>query len=336
MIPRPPAAPRIDRTRRPVLRGASSAVDVSVVVVSWNTRAHLRACLASVFRETRDVSFEVVVVDNASADGSAAMVRAEFPSATLVANAENRGFAAANNQAFRLARGRYVLLLNPDVVVLDGAIGAAVRAADADRTIGALGCQVLARAGEVQQTCFRFPSAFGLFLLATGLHRILPKSWFGGGPQMRSFDRRSARDVDVVSGMFLLARREAVESVGPMDESYFVYAEEADWCFRMRRAGWRCKFTPAARVLHADGGGKSTAQADVQMHVQLQKSLLTFLRKNRGRASFFAAKAVLLAAASIRWCVWGPAAVAGGPARRKARRAAAALRFHLTGRMPVR
>jgi GT2 family glycosyltransferase len=335
-----PAAKDADAARAPAPAPAGTAapIDVSVIVVSWNTRDALRECLASVVRQTRGVAHELLVVDNASADGSAEMVRAEFPSVTLIANAENRGFAAANNQALRLARGRHVLLLNPDTVVVDDAISASVRLADADPTVGALGCQVLLREGEVQRTCFRFPSVAGLLRTWWGLEEVLPPAVFGGGPTMRDWDRRSARDVDVVSGMFLLVRREALDRVGPMDEGFFVYAEEADWCFRLRRAGWRCTFTPAARIVHRDGGGKSTAQVRVRMYVQLQKSILLFHRKHFGPLSWAAAKAVYVAAMAFRWAVWTPAAVTlrTDAARQRARCASAALRFHLLGVEPSR
>src|SRR5437667_5264269 len=158
----------------PAARGgpAPRTIDVSVVIVSWNTREDLRRCLASVERETRQAALEVFVVDNASADGSAAMVRAEFPRVTLIANPDNRGFAAANNQALCRARGRYLLLLNPDTVVLEGAIDKTVRLADRDPTVGVLGCQVLLDGDEVQRTCFRFPSALGQLLISTGLDRV--------------------------------------------------------------------------------------------------------------------------------------------------------------------
>jgi GT2 family glycosyltransferase len=321
--------------RRDVVSRASAAptaADVSVVVVNWNTRDELRRCLASVFGETKDVSFEVFVVDNASADGSAEMVRREFPQVELIANADNRGFAAANNQALLRARGRYCLLLNPDTRVLDGAIDRCVRLADETPDVGALGCQVLEGEGAVQRTCFRFPSVFDEILTRTGLARALP----GGGPTMKDWDRTTARDVDVVSGMFLLVRREAMDEVGLMDEAYFVYAEEADWCFRLRRAGWRNAFTPAARIVHEGGGGKSTAQVKVAMHVQLQKSMLVFHRKNRGLASYLALKAVYVATNAARAALFVPLAKlsASLEAADRARCATASLAYHVLGRAP--
>lgn len=318
--------------------GGAAAPDVSVVIVNWNTRDFLRDCLQSVHRETMDVTFEVFVVDNASRDGSAEMVRTEFPSVHLIANAENRGFAAANNQALRIARGRYALVLNPDTIVLENAIGKSVRIADGEPRVGVLGCQVLLRDDVVQMTCFQSPSATGLFLWLTKLERLIPKSWFGGGQSYRDWDRRSARDVDVVTGMYMLVRREAMEQTGLMDEDYFVYAEEADWCVRFGRAGWRCRFTPEARIIHRDGGGKATAQIPVPMYVMGQKTLLIFLRKNRGRLSWLAAKLVYVAAMTIRTVQWKLVALfsKSDRAAREAACYAAALRFHLTGAEPAR
>jgi GT2 family glycosyltransferase len=314
---------------------ASDTLDVSVVVVSWNTREDLRRCLASIERETPEARHEVFVVDNASADGSAAMVRAEFPRVRLLANDANRGFAAANNQAFALARGRYVLVLNPDTVVTDRAIERTIRLADADPTIGVLGCQVLLREGEVQRTCFRFPTVLDQLVVSTGLDRVLPPR-LADGPTMKRWDRRSARDVDVVSGMYMLVRKSALDEVGPMDEGYFVYAEEADLCFRLRNAGWRCVFTPLARIVHTDGGGRSTSQVRVRMHVQLQKSMLHFHRKNRGAASWLAVKSIYVATNALR-AVWFTtlSPVSGDRSRERARCARAALRYHLLGAEPA-
>ncbi len=313
-----------------------SVVDVSLVIVNWNTRDDLRTCLRSVFDETKDVSIEVFVVDNASADGSAQMVRSEFPAVTLVANDTNRGFAAANNQGLARAAGRYALLLNPDTSVVDGAIGRTVRIADADTGIGVLGCQVLLDEHEIQPTCFRFSSAFDEFLINTGLDRLVPASWFGGGPGMRTWDRRSARDVEVVSGMYMLVRREAMAEVGVMDDAYFVYAEEADWCFRFKKAGWRCAFTPEARIFHHDGGGKSTSQIRAKMYVQLQKSILIFHRKNLGWASFAAVKSVYVVTNAVRVALFGLESVFAAGARAKARCAWAALAYQLCGVEPAR
>jgi len=314
----------------------ASIVDVSIVIVSWNTRDILRDCLRSIFRETREVSFELFIVDNASRDGSAEMVQEEFPSVKLIVNSENRGFAAANNQAIRLASGRYVLLLNPDTIVLDAAICRCVRYADAHTDIGVVGCQVLEDGHRIQRTSFSFPGPWNLLLIQSGLSRSFPKSRLFGRPELGWWDRDTEQDVDVISGMFMLARREAIAQVGLLDEAFFVYGEETDWCYRFAQAGWRRVFTPCAKILHLDGGGKSTSQINVKMYVQLQKSLLIFVRKNLGYMAWLMAKVIFVISNSVRAVGWfGYSLLTGNVGvRRKSSAAIAALQFHLFGFQP--
>jgi len=307
---------------------------VSVIVVSYNTRELTLECLRSVYERTRDVTFEVFVVDNASADGSAEAIAAEFPQVHLIANHENRGFAAANNQALRLARGRYFLLLNPDTLVLDNAIGKMVAYMGAHPDVGCAGCQVLIDEHTVQQTCFRFPRVSYHLLRATGLPALFPHSALLNPDRYGGWHRDGERDVDVVSGMFLLVRREAVEQVGLMDEDYFVYAEEADWCFRFWKHGWRCRFTPSAQIIHRDGGSHSTKQISARMFVQQQKSLLIFHRKNRGWWSWAATKVLFMLSMLPRYVIFcaRSAVTRDSRAAQRARCARAALAFHLCGR----
>jgi GT2 family glycosyltransferase len=311
-------------------------MDVSIVIVNWNTRDLLRDCLVSIIRETRQVSYEIIVVDNASRDGSAGMCQQEFPQVTLIANDVNRGFAAANNLAMRVASGRYTLLLNPDTVVLDDAIGRCVAYADGRTDIGVLGCKVLERDGQLQRTGFSFPSPWTLFLTLSGLCHLFPRSPIFSKPQLGWWDRDSVEDLDVVSGMFMLVRREAIQQVGLMDESYFVYAEEADWCFRFAKAGWRRVFYPDAEIIHVDGGGKSTSQVNVRMLVQLQKSLMIYFRKNLGVGPWAVAKVLFLFSNAARYLGWiiSSSLTRSPTARSKADAATAALRFHLFGVNP--
>ena len=314
----------------------SSEIDVSVVVVSWNTRDILRGCLRSIFEQTREVSFEVFVVDNKSHDGSAEMVRAEFPTVKLIENAQNRGFAAGCNQGMREASGRYTLLLNPDTIVLDDAISRCVRYADLHADVGVVGCQVLEDETRIQRTGFSFPSPSNMFLGLSGLSRAFPRSRLFGRPQLSWWARDSEQDVDVVSGMFMLVRREAIAQIGLMDESYFVYAEEADWCYRFAQAGWRRVFTPCAQIIHLDGGDRSTSQVSIKMFVQLQKSLMIYHRKNLGLAAWLSAKAIYILSNSVRMVAWFVLSVANRDphTRRKSAAAKAALVYHLSGFEP--
>jgi GT2 family glycosyltransferase len=313
-----------------------NSIDVSIVIVNWNTREILQDCLRSVYEQTQEILFEVIVIDNASSDGSAEMVRQIFPTVTLIENTQNRGFAAANNQGIGISRGRYVLLLNSDTIVLDGAVQKSVRYADRHPDVGILGCQVWENETTLQRTCFRFPSVLNLLLHILGLDRLFPQSRFFGREKMAEWKRDTERDVDVVSGMFMLVRREAMDQIGGMDEDYFVYAEETDWCKRFWKAGWRCVFSPVARIIHRDGGSKSTEQVSVRMFVQQQKSLLIFHRKQCGWFAWIAARFLYILFMLIRYLVFGFLSWMK-PADRFAKRAAqsgAALRFHLLGIMP--
>jgi GT2 family glycosyltransferase len=310
--------------------------DVLIVIVNWNTREILRNCLRSVYEQTREINFKVVVVDNASSDGSAEMVKKEFSQANLISNSDNRGFAAANNQGMKVAQGRYILLLNPDTIVLDGAIQKSVAYADDHQDIGVLGCQVWLNDKEIQQTCFSFPSVYGLIAQEMGLRHLFPRAGVFGREKMVGWNRDTEREVDVVSGMFVLVRREAIEQVGLMDEAYFVYAEETDWCFRFKRAGWKCAFTPTARIIHLDGGSKSTDQISVRMFVQQQKSLLIFYKKQRGLLSWIVAKIVYIFSMLIRYAIFVILLLfqRDNKTLEKAAQSLAAAKFHLFGVEP--
>lgn len=310
---------------------------VSIVIVNWNTRDLLRGCLTSIQAQTA-VPHELIVVDNASVDGSASMVAAEFPGVRLIANPVNRGFAGANNQGLAIARGRHLLLLNPDTIILDHAIDRTLAWLANHPDVGCVGCQVLEGPEVIQQTCFADPSPLNLLVTEAGLMR-LAQFWPAlGGSWYLDWDRRTEREVDVVSGMFMLVPRAVLEQVGPLDEAFFVYAEEADWCRRIRKAGWRCVFAPVARIVHLDGGSKSTSQIKSKMHVQLQKSHLIYARKHHGRAGYLAGKAIFVASAALRWLVFGALGLVRSNEERRARvrLSSAALKYHLLGREPQR
>lgn len=254
-------------------------MDVSTVVVSWNTCEVLRNCLASLYANTRDIEFEVIVIDNASTDDSVAMVRSAFPQVTLVKNSENHGFAAANNQGIAMAQGRYVLLLNSDTIILNNAIKKTVDFANFHPKAGVVGCRVLNSDRSLQLTCFMFPSILNMLLSASYLYKLFPKSKFFGRERMTWWDRNDIREVDVVTGCFMLVRQEAIKQVGTMDEKFFMYGEETDWCYRFKRAGWKVMFAPAGKIIHY--GGASSRQKRSEMTLQLRESILLFMRKHK-------------------------------------------------------
>jgi N-acetylglucosaminyl-diphospho-decaprenol L-rhamnosyltransferase len=260
------------------------SVDLSIVIVNWNVCDLLRQCLNSVLgagcRELGAGCVEVIVVDNASADGSASMVRDEFPDVRLIANAENRGFPAGNNQGIAAARGRYVFLLNPDTEVEGGALAAMVSYADAHPDVGVVGPQLLNPDGSVQSSRRRFPTLLIALFEATWLEPYAPRRLL---ERYRMLDRPDGaiQDVDWVDGAALMARREAIERVGLMDEGFFMYSEELDWCRRFREAGWRVVYLPEARILHYRG--KSSEQVAAASHIHFQTSKVRYFRKYHGR-----------------------------------------------------
>jgi len=259
-------------------------VDVSIIIVAWNVRRLLYDCLKSVYDQTRDVDFEVIYVDNASEDGSVEVVRQEFPEVRIIENDENKGFIRANNQAIEIAEGRYVLLLNSDTVVLDNAIGKTVRFADRHPKAAVVGCKVLNPDRTLQRTCFMYPSILNMFLAATYLYKIFPQSRFFGRERMTWWDFDDVREVETICGCFSLVRKEAIEQVGLMNERYFVYGDDPDWCYRFKKNGWKILFTPKAEIIHY--GGQTTKQMMREFKLQLFGSKLIFVKLHRSKLEF--------------------------------------------------
>lgn len=274
---------------------ASPDLDVSVVIVSWNTRRLTTACLASLAAAAGSLAWDAWVVDNASTDGSPEAIRAGFPDVHLIANTVNLGFAAANNLAIRASTGRYVLLLNSDTVMAPGSLAALVRFADARPALGVAGPKLLNPDGSFQSGPIPFPSLWTEALSTTGLGRRLR---FAGYPSRGPAESGHAQRGDYVSGACMLARRRAVEEVGLLDEGYFMYSEEPDWCWRMRQRGWETWYVPDARVTHF--GGESTHQVRDAMYVALHRSKVRFFRRHRGTWRARCLVAMFIAASGAR------------------------------------
>jgi len=266
--------------------------DLSVIIVNWNVRDLLRRCLHSILANLPACQLEIIVVDNGSTDGSPEMVRTEFPQVHLMANPDNRGFTAANNQGLAVARGRYVLLLNPDTEVVGDALETLVAFADVHPDVGVVGPQLLNPDGTVQSSRRRFPTLATALLESTWLQPYAPRRLLA---RYYVLDRPDdeVQDVDWVTGAALMARREAVEQVGPLDEGFFMYSEELDWCRRFRAAGWRVVYLPTARVIHHEG--KSSEQVLPARHIHFQTSKIRYFRKYHGPA----------AAEALRWFLLG-------------------------------
>ncbi len=263
---------------------------VSIAIVSWNTRELLRDCLASIQAAEGEVRgrVETVVVDNLSSDGSAEMVAAEFPGVQLIANRENRGFAGGTNQAVEAAAGNHVLLLNPDTVVSKSALRVMIETLESDASIGAVGPRIFGGDGKLQASCFPLPT------LARELWRLLHLDRLAAYSQYRmdewSIEHR--REIESVEGSCILLRREALDQVGLLDESFFMYSEEIDLCRRISEADWKLIWEPRAEIVHY--GGASTRKVALEMFVQLYRAKTQYFRKHGGRWSARLYKAILL------------------------------------------
>ncbi len=273
-------------------------VDVSIIIVNWNTRELLAKCLRCVQDTVKKVSYDVYVVDNASSDGSPEMVRADFPAVKLIANTDNVGFARANNQAMKVCEGRYVLLLNSDAFVKADAIDYTVAFMDSHPDAGMVGCKLLYEDGRLQPSCARFPTLGSEVTIALGLDKLFPRSAFFGRYLMTDWDYGDTRPVEVIMGAYMLARSSVIQKVGMLDESFFMYSEEVDWCYRFQAAGWKVYFTPDVETVHLWGG--SSKAVKVETLIRLYKARVQFFRKHYGALTARLYKGVLVFNALLR------------------------------------
>jgi asparagine synthase (glutamine-hydrolysing) len=287
------------------------APELSVVIVNWNTRDILRDCLASVVRHLAGIPHEILVVDNASSDGSPAMVAREFPQVRLVCNAENVGFARANNQAMRAARGACFLLLNSDTRLDDDSVAGLVRTLQAQPDVGLAHCRLVFADGALQHTTYRFPG-IGLALLEDfGLYKLLPRRRRGEILLGGYWDQDQERDVDWVAGAFMLLPRAVFERTGGFSEAYFMYGEDMEWCWRIRDAGWRIRYYPQASLTHLDHSSAAIRWGDRRVAICLERQVDIFeLRHGRARGALF--RLVRTGGALFRAASFAARALAGG------------------------
>ncbi len=294
---------------------SSTSIDLSIIIVSWNVRELLRRCLQSIAAgmggppADSPRSYEVIVVDNASQDTSAEMVRMEFPWVRLVVNTENAGFTRANNQGLRLARGRYILLLNPDTEIVGDALPAMLTYMDAHPNVGGLGPQLRFPDGRPQSSRRRFPTYATAFIESTPLQRWFPRARLLQRYYMADVPDDQPHPVDWLVGACLLLRREAVESAGLLDERFFMYSEELDYAWRMRRAGWPLVYFPDAVVIHHEA--QSSGQIAAERLILFHTSKVEFFRKWFGRRRGELLRWFLLVCFAWEWCVEGLKALLG-------------------------
>ena len=241
-------------------------MDLSIIILNYNTCAHLRVCLQTLLAEHL-ADTELLVVDNASTDGSADMVATEFPDVRLIRSPRNGGFAYGNNQALRLARGETVLLLNPDTLMPRGGVQALVDVLRTHPEAGIIGPKLLRPDGSMHLACRRsFPTPRVAFYRISGLSRLLPKSARLGRYNLTFVDADQPIEVDSVCGACLLVRRAVIERIGLLDERFFMYGEDLDWCLRARQAGWTVRYEPSVVVQHQHGAASRARALRTNFH----------------------------------------------------------------------
>lgn len=270
-------------------------VTISVIIVNWNTCALLAECIAAVEREIASSPHDIWVVDNGSHDDSVAMLRRDFPQVNVIESQVNLGFARANNLAMQRSKGRYGLLLNTDALVQPGSIQALLQVAEAAPKAGIVGARLLNPDGTFQASHTRFPTLWQEFLILSTLGRRLLRPWYPShGPE----EEKGPQRVDYVEGACMLVRREALAEVGGLDEGYFMYAEEVDWCRRMRAAGWEVWYAPAAKVVHI--GGASSANRKTGREADLYRSRVRYFRIHHGNLQAELLKAMIVALTGMK------------------------------------
>jgi hypothetical protein len=275
--------------------------DISVVILSWNDREHLQECILSLRECANSRQIEILVVDNASTDGSAELVQTKFPEVKLLRNSENLGFAKANNLGIKASQGKYVCLLNSDIKVLKGCLDALADYLDRHRDIGIIGPKVLNGDRTHQSSCRRFPGLWNNFCSATGLAVAFRETKLLSGEHMFYFKGNRIQEVDVLVGCFWMTRRAAIAEFGLLDEDFFMYAEDVDWCRRCWEAGWRVVFFPAAQAIHYRGGS-SANQDPIWVAVTQQHSILRYWRKHHGLAGWLSIACLMFAHKMARLC----------------------------------
>lgn len=272
---------------------------LSVSIVTYNTREMTLRCLKALFADLGDICAEVLVVDNASTDGSAEAISAAYPEVRLIVNAENAGFGIANNDAIALARGKYILLLNTDAFVHPGCCGELIRFMESHPDAGAVGARLENADESLQVSCFPFPTPFRCWIENLWISKIFAKHEKLG--DYRAWAHDEVREVDWVVGACLMCRRDVVEDIGGFDPLFFMYSEETDLQQRMRRAGSRIYFTPCAAATHLGGASEMHKAATIGRFLA---SFDSYQLKNHRVAGFLLTRAAMVAGAVLRFCAW--------------------------------
>lgn len=277
-------------------------MDLSILIVSYNTRELTLGALRSVYRSETNCACEVIVIDNASSDGSVEAIREEFPQVKIIENRDNIGFAKANNQGIREASGRYILLLNSDTIIAPDTIETMVSFMDDRPEVGASGCKVVLPDGSLDKACRRgFPTPSASFYYISGFSKLFPNHPKFNQYHLGHLDPDEACEVDCLVGAFMLVRREAIDEVGGLDEQFFMYGEDIDWCYRLKQAGWIIYYYPETTIVHYKGAGKKRRSRKIVY--EFHRAMWLFHRKHYHRSYSWVVNSMVYMGIGLKYLV---------------------------------
>ncbi|MFJ8457695.1 glycosyltransferase family 2 protein [Lysinibacillus xylanilyticus] len=254
-------------------------MDLSVVIVNYNTKKLTIDCIQSVLKSKSNFQYDIFVVDNASSDGSVEQIKSKFPHVHVISNKENVGFSKANNQAIKACSSRYVLLLNSDTIVNENTLDEMICYMDEETNVGAVGCEVNLPDGTLDKACHRgFPTPEASLYYMIGLAKKFPNSSKYNSYHKSYMNMHEVHDIDCLVGAFMMVRREAFEQVGLLDEEFFMYGEDIDWCYRIKEAGWRIVYNPTVSIVHYKGA--SSRRKPFKIVYEFHRAMYLFHKKH--------------------------------------------------------
>ncbi|KGG79809.1 glycosyl transferase family 2 [Caloranaerobacter azorensis H53214] len=254
-------------------------MDLSIIIVNYNTRELTRQTLQSIYKYNHNLDFEVIVVDNNSSDDSINMIKDEFPQVILIQNKENLGFSKANNIGINKSKGKYILLLNSDTIIQRDTLEIMVDFMETNKEVGAAGCKVVLPDGNLDKACKRsFPTPRNAFYNALKLDKLFPHNKRFGEYNLTYLNEDEMHEVDSLVGAFMMVRREVIEEVGLLDEKFFMYGEDIDWCYRIKKSGWKIVYYPKTKIIHYKGG--SSKKKNPKIIYEFYRAMYLFFEKH--------------------------------------------------------
>lgn len=275
-------------------------MDLSIIVLNYKTRDLTLACLQSVFSSATSYTYEVILIDNASNDGIIPTAEEQYPQVICIANTDNVGFSKANNQGIRIAKGRYVLLLNSDTIVQPDTLDVMLRFMDENPTVGASGCKIVLPDGSLDKACKRgFPTPSASFYYAFGFSKLFPNTPRFNQYQLGYLSPDDDYPIDSLVGAFMLIRREAIDQVGMLDEEFFMYGEDIDWCYRIKEAGWVNYYYPRTQIVHHKGA--SSRRKPFKIIYEFHRAMILFHNKHYRKKYSWLTNAIVYTGVSLKF-----------------------------------